>query len=96
MVENIVFSQFLKKDISHIKYWRTINDAEVDFIIKAGSDFIPVEVKYTTFISPKPGRSFINFIKKYNPPRGLILTKGFWGEIKIDGTEVLFAPVWFI
>jgi len=30
---------------------------------KAGSDFIPVEVKYTTFISPKPGRSFIDFIK---------------------------------
>ena len=96
MVENIVFSHFLKKDISHIKYWRTVNDAEVDFIIKAGSDFIPVEVKYTTFTSPKPGRSFVNFIKRYNPPRGLILTKGFWGEIKIDNTEILFAPVWFI
>ena len=54
MVENIVFSQFLKKDISHIKYWRTINDAEVDFI--------PVEVKYTTFISSKLGRSFMNFV----------------------------------
>lgn len=96
MVENIVFSQFLKKDISHIKYWRTVNDAEVDFIIKAGNEFIPVEVKYTTFNSPGPGRNFVNFIKRYNPPRGLILTKGFWGEIKINNTEILFAPVYLI
>ncbi|MCJ7665456.1 MAG: ATP-binding protein [Actinobacteria bacterium] len=96
MVENVVFSQIFKNMDPDIRYWRTIHEAEVDFLIKAGSDLIPVEVKYTTFSSPKPGRSFINFIKKYNPPRGLILTKGYWGEIKIDNTEVLFAPVWFI
>ena len=96
MVENVVFSQIFKNMDPDIRYWRTIHGAEVDFLIKAGSDIIPLEVKYTSFSSLKPGRSFINFIKKYNPPRGLILTKGYWGEIKIDNTEVLFAPVWFI
>jgi len=65
-------------------------------IIKIGENLIPIEVKYTNFTSPKLGRSFINFAKKYKPPRGLILTKGFWEEAKINKTDVLFAPVWFI
>lgn len=96
LVENAVFLQLSKNKVVPLRYWRTIHGAEVDFVIKIGSDLIPIEVKYNNFTSPKPGRSFINFVKKYKPPRGLILTKGFWGEVKIDDTDVLFSPVWFV
>ena len=91
-----VEKQLFKNKFTSVRYWRTIHGAEVDFVIKIGEDLIPIEVKYTNFTSPKLGRSFINFIKKYKPPRGLVLTKGFWGEAKINKTDVLFAPVWFI
>lgn len=96
MVENVVFSQLFKNGVSDIKYWRTIHEAEVDFIIKVNDSIIPIEVKYTSFTSPQPGRSFVNFVERYNPLRGLILTKGFCGEVKIHKTDILFAPVWFV
>ncbi|MCG2790220.1 MAG: ATP-binding protein [Actinomycetia bacterium] len=96
LVENTVFLQLFKNKFTLVRYWRTIHGAEVDFVIKIGENLIPIEVKYTNFTSTKPGRSFINFVKKYKHPRGLVLTKGFWGETKINKTDVLFAPVWFI
>lgn len=96
LVENAVFLQLFKNKINSLRYWRTIHGAEVDFVVKIGQDLIPVEVKYNNFTSPKLERSFINFVKKYKPSRGLVLTRGFWGKTKVDKTDILFAPVWFV
>lgn len=96
LVENAVFSIMLKNKFLNLCYWRTINRAEVDFIFQSEGKIIPVEVKYSNMKSPLLGRSFINFIKKYKPERGLILTKNFWSFERVDNTQVLFAPVWFL
>ena len=96
LVENNVFSMLLKNKFSNMRYWRTISKAEVDFVFQFEGQIYPVEVKYSKMKSPLFGRSFISFVKKYKPKRGLILTKNFWALEKIENTQVLFAPAWFL
>jgi hypothetical protein len=40
-------------------------------------------------------RSWYNFIESYNPKNFFVLTDGFWGEKKIEKTDVYFIPVWY-
>jgi hypothetical protein len=97
LVENAVFTQ-LKiafPDIS-INYWRTLAKAEVDFILNIGDRIIPIEVKFTSFKSPKVSRAFKNFIEEYKPQKALILTKDFWASFKIGKTMVKFIPAFYI
>ncbi len=98
VVENAVFSQlrFRQEDFYSIKYWRTLGKAEVDFILEKKGELIPIEVKYSSFNSPKVSRGFRNFILKYRPRRAIILTKGFWGELRINSTLIKFIPVWYL
>lgn len=99
LVENFVFSELFRnlQDKAEIKYWRTIAKAEVDFIIeKRDNEIIPVEVKFSNFSEPKISRSFRSFLEQYQPKRALLLTKGFWGKMKVGKTIIKFAPVWYI
>lgn len=95
LVENIVLSGLYQKGNEEIRYWRTLGQAEVDFILKHPDKVIPVEVKYSPMKSPEINRSLKNFINIYKPPRALVLTKGFWGKAKVDDTEIAFVPVWY-
>lgn len=98
IVENVVFSQFsfIRDDLFLIKYWRTLGKAEVDFILERKEEIIPLEVKYSSFKSPKISRGFRSFISEYKPKRAIILNKDFWGEFKIDSTFIKFVPVWYL
>jgi len=94
LVENIALSSLYQKK-EEIRYWRTLGQAEVDFILRCPDKIIPVEVKYSPLKSPEISRSLKNFISAYSPPRALVLTRGFWGGIKIRDTKVAFAPLWY-
>lgn len=98
IIENAVFSQlkFNQEDLYLIKYWRTLGKAEVDFILEKKDEIIPIEVKYSSFKIPKISRGFRSFISEYKPKRAIILTKGFWGELKINSTLIKFIPVWYL
>ena len=98
IMENAVFSQLRKKegDVWQLKYWRTLGGAEVDFIIEKPNEIIPIEVKYSFLKSPKISRGFRNFISEHQSKRAIILTKGYWGEVKIDSTLVKFIPLWYL
>lgn len=98
IIENAVFSQlkFNQEDLYLIKYWRTMGKAEVDFILEKKGEIIPIEVKYSSFKIPKISRGFRSFISEYKPKRAVILTKGFWGELKINSTLIKFIPVWYL
>lgn len=98
IVENVVFSQlkFNPGDQYSIKYWRTQGKAEVDFVLEKKNEIIPIEVKYSSFTSPRISRGFRSFISEYTPKRGVILSKNFWGELKIDSTLIKFVPVWYL
>lgn len=95
LVENFVFLS-LKNFSEEINYWRTIGKAEVDFVIKVGEETIPIEVKFQKFQKPKISRSLRNFIKTYKPKKALVATNNFWYKAKIDGTTILFAPVFYL
>ncbi len=75
-----------------IKFWRTLDKAEVDFILSSGDNHVPVEVKYKSMRSPEVNRSFRSFIKKYNPKKAIIVNISYKDSVKIENTEVLFLP----
>lgn len=99
LVENFILNELVKnfeEPNMQIKYWRTTSQAEVDFVIVKGTELVPIEVKMSPFKKPNISRSFRSFIKKYNPKIGLILTQDFIGKIKINSTQIYFAPVYYI
>ncbi|MBN2541567.1 ATP-binding protein [bacterium] len=97
-VENAVFMALKRaysaSMITNIKYWRTKSKAEVDFIEDRGNTIIPVEMKYSR--SPAPGKSFHSFLKKYSPPKGVIITRGDTSTKKIGQTEVSYIPAYYL
>lgn len=96
LVENAVLSELCQKDNASVKYWRTAGRAEVDFILDNKKAIIPIEVKYSRLKSPEISRSFRNFVNQYKPERAVVLTRGFWAKMKINGTKVGFIPVWYV
>jgi len=98
LVENYAFLALfnLVKDFGKVNYWRTLGKAEVDFVLSIGEEVVPVEVKYSSFKEPKISRSFRSFLATYRPSRGVVLTKNFWGELKISGTKVKFVPACYL
>jgi len=98
IIENVVFSQFkmVQEDNWSIKYWRTLGKAEVDFIIEEYQNLLPIEVKYSFLKLPQISRGFRNFLSEYKPKRAVVLTKNFWGDLKINSTFIKFIPVWYL
>lgn len=93
LVENFVFSQFIKEGIVP-NFWRTKGKAEVDFVFFKENKIIPVEVKFQPLKKPTFSRSFLSFISTYEPEVAVVLTKGFSYALKRGKTKVVFAPVW--
>jgi len=81
MYENLVFSEFLKKD-TELKYWRTKSGAEIDFILNGE----PIEIK----TSPRTGKALYSFIKKYSPKHSYVISETEQEKIQIYESEVRF------
>ena len=89
LIENFVFSEFVKNGDFDIKYWRTKSKGEVDFILEKEKIF-PVEVK--SGISKHPGKALLSFIEKYSPPFAILLHSGNFQIIKRKGINIYFLP----
>ena len=85
MLENFVFRELIERDI---KYYRTKNGAEVDFII---DDSIPVEIK-SNLTSMKISKSYHYFLENYKPKKGYVLNFNQRGEKVFNGVDVVFLP----
>jgi predicted AAA+ superfamily ATPase len=84
--QNFVYKLLYEKYCStnvQIKFWRTTDQAEVDFILEDGEKIIPLEVKYTHFQKPEISRSLRSFCEKYTPKEAILVNLNFTGEIKI-------------
>ncbi len=72
LTENYVLTELLslphseKKDIPY--FWKSGNMAEVDFILQAGENIVPVEVKASTNVR---SRSLAEYRKKYRPEKAV-------------------------
>ena len=91
VIYNILYEKYLFTPTS-INFWRTIDKAEVDFIIKKANDLIPVEVKYSSFNKPVLTRSFHSFIEKYCPKEAFLISCEYEDVIKVKKTIVKFIP----
>lgn len=85
MLENFVFRELIERDV---KYYRTKNGAEVDFII---DDTIPVEIK-SNLTSMKISKSYHYFLENYKPKKGYVLNFNQSGEKVFNGVDVVFLP----
>jgi uncharacterized protein len=94
LFENLVFSELLKSChvLDELLYWRTQNGAEVDFVLRRGDMFIPLEVKASKLSRCTVSRSLRSFIKAYHPPIALIINPSLDESMQIDNTQVRFIP----
>lgn len=76
LFENFVFNKLKDLDIGDVHFWRTKDNAEVDFILESGLKIIPIEVKYKELKFVKTTRSFKSFLTKYSPEKSYIVHLG--------------------
>ncbi len=86
MLENFVFRELVDNDL---KYYRTKNGAEVDFIL---NDTTPIEVK-SNLSDFKISKSFHYFLENYKPLKGYLLNLNRVGKKEIKGIKVEFLPL---
>lgn len=77
-----------------IHYWRTKDNAEVDFVVRRGSAVTPLEVKYRDMKKLEIQRSFRGFLDRYRPERGYVVNKGLSDEALVGETQVRCLPYW--
>jgi len=85
LLENFVFRELIEREL---KYYRTKNGAEVDFVI---DDTIPVEIK-SNLTSMKISKSYHYFLENYKPKRGYVLNINQIGEKVFQEVKVAFLP----
>ena len=79
-----------------IKYWRTKQGAEVDFVIEFQNELIPIEVKYQESSDTNITRSFQNFLNKYKQKKAIVITKNLLTIKKYQDIWILFFPVYLL
>lgn len=98
LIESLVFQEILKFKVQYflnytIHYWRTTSGAEVDFVIKKGTEkVLPIEVKYQNLSRLMVTRSYRSFLQAYKPNVGVVLNKNQVGEMEIEGCHIHFIP----
>lgn len=98
-LENIVLNNMLawrdaRPGPADIFHWRTASGEEVDFVIEAGADLLPVEVKSSARPRLRDGEHIRTFRSEYGEQSrpGLVLHTG--REVKWLTPNVLAAPWW--
>ncbi len=95
--QNFIFLQLFEKAteaFTELKYWRTKDKAEVDFVLDQFPVPIPFEVKYSNSINHKINTSLRNYIKQYKPRCAYLISRSLQQTIMIQQTEVRWIPYW--
>lgn len=95
LIHNIL-KEKLRRTSRNIHFWRTLDKAEVDFVIDGGKKILPIEVKYSSLSKPEMKRSMRSFIEKYRPEEAWVINLSLGQEIKIGDTTVKFLPFYFL
>ena len=74
-------------------YWKNKNKKEVDFVVRNGDSFIPVEVKYQNQIKKDDLYGIIDFKKIANIKNGIVLTKD---QLRGESEAVLIPTSLFL
>ena len=92
IVENYVLTELIKNDLPYY-YWKSGNQAEVDFLTEYKGYMIPVEVKSAENTHAK---SFSGFISKYKPQYGFKVSMKNIGNNQVNDTTVYSLPLYLL
>ena len=76
LFQNLVYfslKEITVSESSKVNYWRTVDGAEVDFVINSGDGVWPIEIKYSDLKEIKITRSMNSFIDAYHPRKMTIV-----------------------
>ncbi len=92
--QNFIFNELrLKvKGNTEIKFWRTTDKAEVDFVIDKITETVPIEIKFKHIRKDNVPRSLQSYINKYKPENAYIINLSYDKTVKIKDTTVHFIP----
>lgn len=95
LFENLIFNTLRQHpgvSPSSLHFWRTRDNAEVDFVINKGLDTLPLEVKFSSLKKYSIPRSFKSFLNRYKPAKGLVVHLGEQYQTEYQGTKINFLP----
>jgi predicted AAA+ superfamily ATPase len=86
MFQNFVYKMLYEKYFAtnlNVKFWRTTDKAEVDFILENGESITPIEVKYSFLKKPEISKSMKSFCEKYFPKEMIVVNLSLKEEVFI-------------
>lgn len=91
LFENAVFKEIYisLSPLEKLRFWRTKQGAEVDFLIVSGEKILPIEAKLH-LQKPHVAVSLRNFVKNYSPQKALVVNSSLRGDLTYKGTRVGF------
>ena len=92
LAENFVLTELLALGIAPY-FWRSGNQAELDFLFDHEGEIIPVEAKAAVNTKAK---SYQQFCKKYTPKRGFKFSLKNVGSHDVEGTDTVSLPLYMI
>jgi predicted AAA+ superfamily ATPase len=95
IIESFVYLSILKqlKSNMEVRFWRTRQGDEVDFILLKNRIPVPLEVKYQAPLNKVP-TGMQRFLQKYKEsPFGIIITKGGKGKAYFDNRDIKFMDL---
>jgi len=96
LFQNLVYfklKNMVSLEPSKINYWRTLDGAEVDFVINSGLGVWPIEVKYSDLKEIKITRSMNSFIDAYHPKKFTIVNLSLKSQEKVGDVEYEVLPI---
>ena len=91
-VENYTFTELIKLGISPY-FWRSGNEAELDFLFEENGNIIPLEVK--SAVNTR-ARSYREFVKRYSPHTGFRLSMKNSAVNEENGTINVSIPLYML
>src|SRR6056297_614491 len=80
--ETYVLQELVKNGFPSVKFWRTKNGKELDFILEEENEILPIEGKYESRGEASHLNNLFYFLDNYNLSTGFLLSKNFNKDIK--------------
>lgn len=95
IAENFAITEIFKQNIPQmqINFWRTKQGQEVDMVLRKENESIPVEIKSGDIETIPNGLR--SFIRAYHPHIAYVLNWSNIKDVKFDGCDARFRPLWW-
>lgn len=99
IAENFVYNQLNKfnqnqlNDLGQIRFWRSPDGNEVDFIFEYGGKLLPIEVKFQKTQQIKISRGYQFFMQKLAPKEAVIISADVMQVRQVKDCTVFIIPM---